>query len=641
MIRGFQWDLARQVERLDWLLAQLPKYSAWGYNELHLHLEDAVDYPSLPGVARRDAYSWRQFERLVAAADRVGIKTVPIVNLLGHTQYLIKTEAWRDLNELRAPDGAPLPAGQICPSHPRTQEVAERLMGDVAPYCTAGKIHVGLDESFLLGRHPRARAEVEAIGLARYFARYATRLHDIAARHRLRTALWADMLALLPEAIDDLPPGLVAYDWYYYAFGRTPRLEAQNFRAYDLVPKLRAQGISYWGCPMNGAFRHEPMPVFGDRIANAQSWWRRCEQTRAEGFLVTGWEPNRLALETTVVVDAAIASLWLNGTDLDQVSMLQRGLERVHGKRHARERARQLFACDERAFSGYARWETHHRWDSCHGRDGATAHAADVRFFTRTLQQKWPAPLAASLRWRRYLAQRDVLIREQAQWVQRGRRLLHRERHNELAKLVERAMTALGAFSPAWDDAQAAAKAMWRGTRRPAHTAPNLEILKQDRKRLQLLKLWWRRVQGDVKRIRSTSPVFGRWQLRLLVHTTHPNLQAIAIETQSPDGTWTTELQRYLIEFRNHAARRRSRIRHWIGVPLETAATPVRIALRGLGAFAVSDVHLTDGVTEYRPTGRFRRVLLGNARENTTVLQVNRAQNRAAWEPKWVARLQR
>jgi len=52
MIRAFQWDLARQVERLEWLLRQLPRYADWGYEELYLHLEDAVEYPSLPAVAR-------------------------------------------------------------------------------------------------------------------------------------------------------------------------------------------------------------------------------------------------------------------------------------------------------------------------------------------------------------------------------------------------------------------------------------------------------------------------------------------------------------------------------------------------------------------------------------------------------------
>jgi hypothetical protein len=92
-IRAFQWDLARQVERFDWLLEQLPRYADWGYQELYLHLEDAVEYPSLPQVARRDAYSYRQLEQLVAAATRVGLGVVPIVNLLGHTQYLVKVPA--------------------------------------------------------------------------------------------------------------------------------------------------------------------------------------------------------------------------------------------------------------------------------------------------------------------------------------------------------------------------------------------------------------------------------------------------------------------------------------------------------------------------------------------------------------------
>src|SRR6476659_2215249 len=100
MVRAFQWDLARQIERLDWLIAQLPRYAAWGYQELYLHLEDAVEYPSLPAVARPGAYTYSQFGQLVDAAMQAGIRVVPIVNLLGHTQYLIKVPELRDLNEL-------------------------------------------------------------------------------------------------------------------------------------------------------------------------------------------------------------------------------------------------------------------------------------------------------------------------------------------------------------------------------------------------------------------------------------------------------------------------------------------------------------------------------------------------------------
>ncbi len=330
MIRAFQWDLARQVECLDHLLALLPRYAEWGYTRLYLHLEDAVDYPSLPGLARADAYTWAELQQLVATAAAHGIQTVPIANLLGHTQYVIKHPDWRDLNELREPvTGEALPAGQICPLHPRTPELVSRLFGDLAPLCTAGEIHAGLDESFHLGKHPLSRAEVAEVGLAAHFARHVTRLHAAAARHGLRLGLWADMLALLPEAIPLLPAhaGLAAYDWYYHPFGQHPRMELYNFSEYDLVPALKAAGIAYWACPMNGAFRHESAPVWTDRLQNLAAWNHRAQATGAAGYLVTSWEPHRLALPTTTLVDAAAATLWLEpGTPDDPASLLAAGL---------------------------------------------------------------------------------------------------------------------------------------------------------------------------------------------------------------------------------------------------------------------------------------------------------------------------
>ena len=289
IIRAFQWDLARQMERLDVLLKLLPRYAEWGYQELYLHLEDAVEYPSLPAVARPGAYSYAQFTRLVQAATAAGIRVVPIVNLLGHTQYLIKTPGLRDLNELRDTAGRPLARGQICPLHPRTPAIAEKLLRDMAPFCTAGKVHVGLDESFHLGQCPRCRAEVARVGLAGHFAGHVNRLHQLTQSLGLRLGLWADMLALLPAAIPQLPRDVIAYDWYYYPFARHPRVELHNFAEVDLATPLQARGIEYWGCPMNGAFRYEPLPIFGERLENIRSWWRRCRRVGAGGFLVTSW----------------------------------------------------------------------------------------------------------------------------------------------------------------------------------------------------------------------------------------------------------------------------------------------------------------------------------------------------------------
>ena len=193
-IKAFQWDLARQIERLEVLKKLLPRYAAWGYQELYLHLEDAVHYPSLPGVGRPDAYTYDELGELVLSAAQCGIRVVPIVNLLGHTQYLIKHPEWRDLNELRDEKGGPLEHGQLCPLHSRTAELAGRLLRDMAPYCTAGKVHVGLDESFLLGRCPQCREEIGRLGLGGHFAGYVSRLHRLCASLNLGLGMWADLL---------------------------------------------------------------------------------------------------------------------------------------------------------------------------------------------------------------------------------------------------------------------------------------------------------------------------------------------------------------------------------------------------------------------------------------------------------------
>jgi len=615
MIRAFQWDLARQVERLDFLKKLLPRYAAWGYQELYLHLEDAVHYPSLPGIGRSDAYTYQELGELVLCAAQNGIRVVPIVNLLGHTQYLIKHPDLRELNELRDDSGDPLVSGQICPLYPRTLEIAGKLLRDMAPYCTAGKVHVGLDESFHLGKCPRCREEVARIGLAGHFAGHVGRLHGAVTKLGLQMGLWADMLYFVPEAIPLLPRGITAYDWYYYPFARKPRVEFFNFAERDLQPALKKRGIGYYGCPMNGAFRHEPLPVFGDRLANIRSWWQRCQAVKAEGMLITSWEPYRLALETTTVVDAAAANLWLEPEADDATTMLAGGIERLFKSKSARTQARALLAADAYAFTGYARWQINDRWDVFAGNESLKPYAAELRFFERlqTGAYDWPVPLAVSVAFRVYLAKRDLFVRQAAREVFKWRRLLAK---GDRAGVLNNMTSAAGAardFGRVLQAGRKAARAMWTRTRSPQVRGANETILEADAKRLAEWREWLKRAVRHPEIASDATPVCGAWQLQFMVHNFAPAVQKVIVEEQQPDGTWREIASRHTIEFRAEAARPTTRLKRSLTVPVATPGRNLRLRVAGTGQVAISHVVLTNGVELLRLRIRLRtpKIILG------------------------------
>lgn len=602
-IRAFQWDIARQIERMDWLLEQLPRYADWGYQELYLHLEDAVEYPSLPAVARKGAYTYRQVERLVARASRVGIKVVPIVNLLGHTQYLIKVPELRDLNELRHPDGSPQETGQICPLHPRTLEVAEKLLRDMAPFCTAGKVHVGLDESFHLGKHPLSQREVKRIGLAAHFAGHVQRLRKLTRSMDLRMGMWADMLYFLPDAIPLLPRDLIAYDWYYYPFKRVPRVELFNYAEFDLATPLRQRGIEYWGCPMNGAFRHEPLPHFSDRLNNAISWWHRCHKTNAAGFLMTSWEPNRLAMETTTLVDAAVSSLWQEPSKaVDLKTMLGSGVKKFFGTTQAQVIARHLLACDQYPFTGYARWEINKAWPLASGPENLSTLRRE-RSHYRDLQRSaklWPAQLACSIAYRLYLAERDTLVREARDMVLRLRKQW--TAGHSITKGLKQLADSADKLSRSWQAGHTAAQRMWSATRKRDSKTPNLLLLKADQQQFKAMQTWLRTCRRNPEKVMNACAVCGEWQLNYGVWNHAPAVQRIAADQWDGD-TWRPIKTCHTIEFLGQSAARRSHIVHYHQAAAKdtTGVMDLRLRVGGTGTVKLSCPVLTNGVVTLKP----------------------------------------
>jgi hypothetical protein len=140
-------------------------------------------------------------------------------------------------------------------------------------------------------------------------------------------------------------------------------------------------------------------------------------------------------------------------------------------------------------------------------------------------------------------------------------------------------------------------------------------MVERDAERLRGWRRWLQRARSHPDLIWGTTPVCGAWQLQLTVHNFAPALQKLVIEQQGPAGRWSTLYGLPLIEFRAFAARPRAKITRKFSVPIVAgrgeAGTGVtdpgyitfRIAIRGVGQVAVSDIELTDGVSRLRPRG--------------------------------------
>ncbi len=601
--RAFQWDLARQVERIDWLVAQLPLYAEWGYQELYIHLEDAVEFPSLPQVGRKNAYSYKEFSFLVNQATSCGIKVIPIVNLLGHTQYLIKVPELNYLNECLDNNGKPLASGQVCPVNPDTIKIAELLIRDIAPFCTAGKLHVGLDESYHLGKHPFSRKEIDHIGLSAHFARYVGKLNALCNAYGLILGMWADMLALLPDAISLLPRGISAYDWYYYPFNKRPKLELRNFDSYDVSKALKRQGIDYWGCPMNGPFRYEVLPVFKERLINCIDWWKRCLETKASGYLVTSWETQRMGAEIPRLVDAAVAGLWLE-KEYDPKTLLELGCKRIYGK-GGRKTAQILWKTDRYPYSGYTRWMINSNWKSLYDAGNLKRWRKEDHFFKVLNKVKdLETSVSLLLRLRGYIAARDLWVRESSQQIDALQECILLSDNKVLRKHLNFLSLHTLKFKKHLISVRSVAKKVWARTRNPKERGPNELMLIEDLKRLEMWNSWLVAAKKNIGKVRKESVFGSPNRLLFTVENKFPALQRISIQQQHKGGSvWKELFSTFFIEFLAKAAVKKTVLEYPLSIPLigtKIGQKPsLRVSVQGFGKLYIRNIRITDGITTH------------------------------------------
>jgi hypothetical protein len=292
--------------------------------------------------------------------------------------------------------------------------------------------------------------------------------------------------------------------------------------------------------------------------------------------------------------------------------MLEQGFTRVFG-RAKKSAARAALGADKFPFSGYARWQINDRWDVLATRESSADYAQEARALSALAKssRKLPPALAASLRFRHYLAQRDWFVRHAAQSIFSVRRHPAGGKPRLALKILEQITRDAHQLEQELTRARAAARVMWRRSRDARQRNPNEEMLACDAQQLRSLRTWLRRAQKNLALVRGATPLCGAWQLQFTLHNFAPAVQKVVVEQQQNDDSWKEIHSLFTIEFKAVAARPRAGIVREISAPVDSADARLRLAVRGTGQVVISQVSLTNGIITRQPPNPRKKIFLG------------------------------
>lgn len=608
--RAYQIDLGRQMEKPEFVMEYIPKHAQWGYNILILYLEDAFCFPSHPEFAKPCAWTPEEMQKVVDCASANGMGVIPVIPALGHTGYLLKHPKYRHLSELRetkGEDGLPVLAGQVCPSLPETLDLLSDLFRDIAPYCTAGYLHVSLDESLDLGKCQLCQSRLEKEGKGGLFLEHLNKLHSIVSGLDLRMAVWGDMLYYFPEIIDGIPKDVAVFDWYYYPFKNKPRVELHNYREVDSAGNLRRAGLETWASPNNGPFFCEITPPFSDRLENIKSWWDYGRKNECFGLAVTSWAPSYSSCELNFLVNAAAADLWLNDSAIENNKMLEHGLERMYGNAGAAALPA-LELLNKHQLAGHWKYQVlRSPLIKLATQDAPKTSLNAIRDCESVLRQAgdYPPAILDTVRLRDYYAHKEWLGQAGSKFLFNARQEIERGETakgirfiSDVRELCENCVERLPV-------AVSATKALWEAHRYQEDENKLLKILMDDMESLPRLDKFLEEAEKNPAIVFESCELLAARQLLVTVHNRKPCLQGLNVQVSCDGKTFESVHGLWLLEFTADAGKPDADFWRIHSIPLPEKFTDKTLRVRfqsiGVGEFDISNPLLTVGGQQIKP----------------------------------------
>jgi hypothetical protein len=262
-MRGFHFDLKGAVPTAHYMKETIERLANYKINTLMIEYENQFQFSGVAsGVWKQGGLTSAELNDVLNHARRYGMEMIPVIQCLGHVDYILRNEEYADLRE----EGL---ASQYCPSNPRTFQFVSALIDEIIEaHSDAEYIHIGADETWALGKCEQCREAMRNGGKADLYLAYVGQIASYVLSKGKRPIIWDDMFHLerCVERVVELPKGTVICSWSYYEFG-----EANNWFWYGgrYYSSQRWHESDPGAAPGRNAI--EDMPE--EDLAVARKWW--------------------------------------------------------------------------------------------------------------------------------------------------------------------------------------------------------------------------------------------------------------------------------------------------------------------------------------------------------------------------------
>ena len=235
-----------------------------GFEGVVFEFDCRVPWHTWP-AAGRPVYSKDEAAGIVARCRELGMEAVPLVQTLGHLEWILTRPVYAALREADS-------VGEACPSNAEFNQRVRAWIDEALELFGHPKmIHLGADEAYVMGECGacRARAAANPRGKAGLYIDHVGALCQYAAERGARPMIWGDMLKSVEnaDAYTAFPRGTVIFDWGYYG---PPTMTAPWRQA------ATAAGLEVWGASAvmcsHPAQSLSLLPDYPSRLKNLLAW---------------------------------------------------------------------------------------------------------------------------------------------------------------------------------------------------------------------------------------------------------------------------------------------------------------------------------------------------------------------------------